>query len=80
MKHATVVDDRQLGSFEDSRGYVGAHRLRKEYREATKLLRRALRAADENESPERQSVLDTALTAAEEQFSLAQLAVSRYTG
>ena len=80
MKHPTVVDNTQLGSFEDSRGYVGAHLLRREYAVAMKAMCRAQRAADENTNPERQPLLNTALTVAQEAFSFAQRAVSRHEG
>ena len=79
MKILTVVNGNQLGRFEDSRGMVGASRVRKEYADATKALRRARRNARENENVERQEALNTEVVKSQEVLSLAEKAVADYT-
>ena len=79
MKILTMIEGHVQGWFEDSRGFAGAHRLRKDYAAATKTLRRATANACDNRTPERQPALDAELVKAQEEASLAQKAVVEYS-
>jgi RNA:NAD 2'-phosphotransferase (TPT1/KptA family) len=79
MKILTVIKNTPMGWFEDSCGFVGARKLRKEYATATKALHRALLNAVKNHNPERQPALEAEIVKAQEAFSLAEKAVVEYS-
>ena len=80
MKILTMIEGAAHGWFEDSCGYVGARKLRKEYAAATKALRRAMLNAVQNHNPERQPALEEEIVKAQELASLAEKAIVEYAG
>lgn len=77
-RQQTIVNGCGAGGFDDATGFVGAHKCRAEYHEATKALRRAERAAAENIHAEKQPTLEGEIVKAQEALSLAEKAVIEY--
>lgn len=80
MKIQTIVDGRALGYYEDSRGFVGARRLRTEYKRRVRQLHAAREARDECLDPARQVELETGIEQLGRAVEEASAAVRDYQG